>query len=92
MARTAACRSPAGPDPAYPLIADGPPDTLRKTFTPAGAGRASLVRADGARLTFDWDPGTLPWLGVWITLGGWKAREHIALKPTTAPDDQLQRS
>lgn len=59
-----------------------------KAFVRAGNGRAALVRVDGARLSFEWEPKQLPWFGVWITRGGWNDFSHLALEPASgAPDD-----
>ncbi len=69
-----------GPDPAY-----------LKAFLPHHDGAAAVVTgAAGERLTCTSGPADLlPWLGLWITRGGFHGRHHFALEPTNAPHDAL---
>lgn len=57
---------------------------------PETGGVASLVHGrTGARLTLSWDVRQNPWLGVWISSGGWNGYQQVALEPTTSPHDSL---
>ena len=69
-----------GPDPAY-----------LKAFLPCPDGAAAAVTgAAGERLTCTFGPTeVLPWLGLWVTRGGFHGRHHFALEPTNAPHDAL---
>jgi galactose mutarotase-like enzyme len=61
-----------------------------KAFVPAGNGRAALVHGKTQeRLELAWDPEQLPWLGIWITRGGWNGYHHAALEPTHGAPDAL---
>jgi galactose mutarotase-like enzyme len=55
-------------------------------------GVASVVLADGSRLTFRFDPEELPWLGLWINNGAWSGcgsapYTNLGIEPTTSPYD-----
>jgi len=43
----------------------------------------------GDLLAFLFDPGALPYVGVWINRGGWGGYEHVAIEPTTGRPDAL---
>lgn len=58
---------------------------------PLEEGRAALVGADGQRLTLRWDVAVHPWLGLWITRGGYLGQHGIALEPSNLPGDNLER-
>ncbi len=61
-----------------------------KAFVPAGNGKAALVHGKTQeRLELSWDPTQLPWLGIWITRGGWNGYDHAALEPTHGAPDAL---
>lgn len=53
----------------------------------------AAVRADGARLEFDWDREFAPAVGIWLSCGGWPPSgppvQQMAIEPTTSPDDDL---
>lgn len=60
---------------------------------PETGGVASLVSGrTGGRLTLRWDVRENPWLGLWLTTGGWNGYRHVALEPTTAPTDLLSEA
>lgn len=90
---------------AWPVaeVADGP-FALDRTLGPdAGialklyaqaphGGRAAAQTPNGEWLGFAWDPGAIPFVGVWLDYGGWPERapvNQIAIEPTTAPADDL---
>ena len=71
----------------------GGDDAYTKLFTPRlKTGRAALVGADGQRLDFTWDTAESPWLGLWITRGGYRGQHGVALEPTTTPCDRLDQA
>lgn len=56
-------------------------------------GRATLANTfSGESLTLTWNVEANPYLGVWMTRGGYRGHHHIvALEPTNAPTDSLAR-
>jgi hypothetical protein len=58
---------------------------------PLGDGRAALVGADGERLDLAWSAEVAPWLGLWITRGGYRRQHCLALEPATMAADRLDR-
>ena len=51
-------------------------------------------RRAGLRVRVGFDPGLLPWLGLWLCYGGWpegqaRRQQCVALEPCTAPGDSL---
>ncbi len=46
----------------------------------------------GVRYRLRYDPEQLPYLGVWITTGGFKGESNIALEPTNGYYDRLDRA
>lgn len=60
---------------------------------PLASGIAAVSTPDGSWLGYRWDVTTAPFLGVWISNGGWPAPEsgvfQYALEPTTAAADSL---
>lgn len=64
-----------------------------KCFTrplPAGRARAALVNPPGGdRLEVQWDTEANPYLGLWLTRGGFRGWHHVALEPTNAPHDRV---
>lgn len=61
--------------------------------TPPAAGFRVVNANDGTRLAARYGPAeALPFLGVWISRGGWNAYDHFALEPTNVDDDRLDRS
>ena len=63
-----------------------------KCFTPAlaaGGAHAALANSQtGDRLEVYWDTSACPYLGVWLTRGGFRGWHHVALEPTNAPHDR----
>ena len=61
---------------------------------PLARGTAAVSAPDGSWLGYRWDVATAPFLGVWISNGGWPAPEtgvfQYALEPTTAAADSLE--
>ena len=62
-----------------------------KFFTATlGSGNAAVFNIHtGERLEFDWGSQRNPFLGVWLTRGGWRGVHHPAIEPTNAPCDTL---
>jgi len=58
-------------------------------------GCVSIVDStSSARLTFRYDPASMPWLGLWINNGGWSGSgsapyRNLAVEPSTAGTDSL---
>ncbi len=69
----------------------GGPNSFMKAFAgPLHGGCARLANSrtcDWLELT--WDTGTLPFLGLWLTRGGFNGWHHLALEPTNLPADSL---
>ncbi|HRX86287.1 MAG TPA: hypothetical protein P5572_14805, partial [Phycisphaerae bacterium] len=60
--------------------------------TPEPAQFAVVNDRDGTALRGRYGPAeNLPYLGVWITRGGWNGYHHFALEPTNTNADRLQR-
>ncbi|MGH7944835.1 MAG: hypothetical protein ACREF9_07480 [Opitutaceae bacterium] len=66
-------------------------DGYAKFFAgPLDCGWAALENARTRdRLEFRWPVSEHPFLGVWLTRGGWKGFHHPAIEPTNAPCDGL---
>lgn len=57
---------------------------------PLGVGNAMIANArTGDRLAFRWSAAEHPFVGVWLTRGGWRGAHHPAIEPTNAPCDAL---
>lgn len=69
----------------------GKPDAYAKLFAgPLQDGRAGIENVrTGARLEFRWQVEAMPYLGIWITRGGWNGFHHPALEPTNVPFGSL---
>jgi hypothetical protein len=77
----------------WPRIPDGLPlhrlelpantDGRAKTFAgPLREGRAAVInKLSGDRLTLEWNARHLPWLGIWLSRGGYQGWHHLALEP-----------
>jgi galactose mutarotase-like enzyme len=67
-----------------------------KCFTPAlspGQASAALYNpASGDRLEVRWDTTPAPYLGIWLTRGGYRGWHHVALEPTNAPFDRADEA
>ncbi|MBN1520248.1 MAG: hypothetical protein JW923_09165 [Spirochaetales bacterium] len=58
-----------------------------------GAGTASVVYpSTGCAWRIDYDPSDLPELGVWINTGGFKNERNLAVEPSNAFYDRLDRA
>ncbi len=66
-------------------------DSYVKAFAgPFQKGWARLENpTSDACLTLRWDAARLPYLGLWLTRGGYQGWHHVALEPTTLPTDSL---
>ncbi len=69
----------------------GGPGTYAKLFaTAARPGRASVgLRKSDGTLRLSFDPQDVAALGLWISRGGWRGHEQLALEPTTGAADSL---
>lgn len=57
---------------------------------PLRSGHAALVNSTTEdRLEFAWEIASQPWVGVWLTRGGYQNWHHLAIEPTNAPTDAL---
>lgn len=57
---------------------------------PLSAGNACIENIlTGDRLEFRWPVALNPFVGVWLTRGGWRGVHHPAIEPTNAPCDSL---
>jgi hypothetical protein len=62
-----------------------------KTFAgPLREGTAGIFNSRTKdRLTIHWQTAQNPFLGIWLTRGGWNGYHHLALEPTNARSDSL---
>lgn len=69
----------------------GKPEAYAKLFAgPLQEGRSGIENVrTGARLEFRWQVEEMPYLGIWITRGGWNGFHHPALEPTNVPFGSL---
>jgi galactose mutarotase-like enzyme len=71
-----------GPQPAYiKLFAD---------LSEHHRGCAS-IRQGRERLCFSFETAQVPFIGIWITRGGWNGYTHLSIEPTNAACDSLDR-
>lgn len=72
--------------------------TAAKLFADSGTGRAGLYRKKSDEtLMFHVDPGSIPYLGIWLCYGGWPEDSKqgdftVAIEPTLAEFDSLNRA
>jgi galactose mutarotase-like enzyme len=75
------------------LTLAGRPAGCIKCFTPAlpaGRARAALRNPrTGDALEVHWDAAVAPYLGLWLTRGGYRGWHHLAIEPTNAPYDRV---
>jgi galactose mutarotase-like enzyme len=66
-------------------------DAYMKAFAgPLHWGEARLANdRSGTSLTLRWDAESLPFLGIWLTRGGYQGWHHVALEPTNLPAETL---
>ncbi|MGC3954795.1 MAG: hypothetical protein QM804_11235 [Propionicimonas sp.] len=71
-----------------------PPGGCRKFYLPPErpVSAAELRLADGHRLRFGWDERVLPYLGVWFDACRYSRENVVALEPSTAFYDSLERA
>jgi hypothetical protein len=62
---------------------------LRRALTD---GICGFTRLDGLRVLMRFDPAALPWLGLWVTNGGWRSDRNFAWEPSTAFYDTRKRA
>lgn len=77
----------------YHLDRIGPPSRGRAekywVDGPVAAGWAALHHTDtDEALGFAWPASTVPYLGVWVTEGGYNGHYHVALEPATGAMDR----
>ena len=68
-------------------------DAVKLYAGPLERGLAAVSIPDGGWLGMTWDVAVAPYLGIWLSNGGWPrpdagVRQH-ALEPTTAPVDDV---
>lgn len=68
-----------------------PSGTGRKLYALPNAkiGTAGLVHEDGTWVRLAWDPGMVPYLGLWLDNGAFASHPVIALEPATGYYDDL---
>lgn len=66
-------------------------DAALKAFA-SGLAEASVVHPDGAAVTLSWDPGLLPYLGLYWDRGEFSTGPVMAIEPTMAPTDSAARA
>lgn len=73
------------------LNLDGEEPKCSKRFAgPLSEGRACVRdRSSGDALHYAWDAASNPWLGLWLTRGGWNGYHHLALEPANGASDSL---
>lgn len=69
----------------------GAPGSYAKLFArPSGRGRASVtLRKQGEALRLSFDPAEIPYLGLWLSRGGWRGHQQLAIEPTNGAADSL---
>ncbi len=62
-----------------------------KLFAEFGEGSDGFaaIRNGKERLSFRFDVGEIPVVGLWFTRGAWNGYTHMAIEPTNAPADSL---
>jgi galactose mutarotase-like enzyme len=72
------------------LELDGDHSYVKAFAGPVQSGMARLVnKQNNTRLRLRWDAATLPYLGIWLTRGGYNGWHHLALEPTNLQADTL---
>jgi galactose mutarotase-like enzyme len=77
-------------------VPSDPPEVALKCFTDAlSTGAAKLWYSEpGEALRFVFDPGPVPYLGLWLCYDGWPpdrswSQQTVAIEPTCSPTDAL---
>ena len=72
------------------LELDGDNSYVKAFAGPVQSGIARLVNEQNhTSLQLRWDAATLPYLGIWLTRGGYNGWHHLALEPTNLQADAL---
>lgn len=72
----------------------GTQGTSLKLYLPTPDPAEFTVRnvRDGSILRGQYGPAeSLPYLGIWVTRGGWNGYHHFAIEPTNVSDDRISR-
>jgi galactose mutarotase-like enzyme len=69
----------------------GRDDSYVKLFAkPSGRGPVKMtLRKPGEALSVGFDPHEIPVLGLWISRGGWRGHQQLAIQPTNGGADSL---
>lgn len=74
-------------DPAYRFLVPPPDGYMMKFYfqCPVTVGQcAAYYPTSGIKAEMRFDPAYLPWLGFWITTGGYRSERNFAFEPATA--------
>lgn len=72
------------------LELDGDNSYVKAFAGPVKNGFAHIVNEQNrTRMQLRWDAATLPYLGIWLTRGGYNGWHHLALEPTNLQADTL---
>lgn len=77
------------------LLEEYPKNAMVKFYLehPVDAGKASLLYPrQNLRVNYKWKAKDLPYLGVWVTTGGFKKEKNLALEPCTGFYDSVERA
>jgi len=80
---------PEGQDWTQTLELGEPAYSKLFVHAPEGAEVTLKNSASGRGLTLQWDGDPNPFLGLWLTRGGWHGHHHLAIEPTNAACDSL---
>ncbi len=66
-------------------------EAFAKLFAgPLRVGTAAIANTlTGADLKFSWNAEENPWLGIWLTRGGFRGFHHVAIEPSNGCGDAL---
>lgn len=77
------------------LIAQYPKNAMVKFYLehPVDTGKASILYAkQNLRVNYKWKVKDAPYLGVWVTTGGFKKEKNLAIEPCTGFYDSVTRA
>lgn len=85
------------PDEPTAVLPERPiaPGTMAKLYLrqPVREGRCGFAWPEkNLRMTMTFDPAQLPYLGFWITNGGWRGDRNFAFEPANALYDTMERA